>query len=64
MGTDPVDDRGPSISLSRVYCTLSVFRKDGLSKKLDCYDIENRYEGNISSHSELTNSYHIIHCFI
>lgn len=45
--------RVPSISSSTVYYTLNLLKKDGLIKELDFYDMENRYEGNISHHLDL-----------
>jgi Fur family transcriptional regulator, peroxide stress response regulator len=43
----------PSVSLSTVYYTLDLFKKDGSIKELDFYDMENRYESNISHHLDL-----------
>jgi Fur family transcriptional regulator, peroxide stress response regulator len=43
----------PSVSLSTVYYTLDLFKKDGSIKELDFYDMENRYESNVSHHLDL-----------
>ncbi len=43
----------PSVSLSTVYYTLHLFKKDGSIKELEFYDMENRYESNISHHLDL-----------
>jgi Fe2+ or Zn2+ uptake regulation protein len=43
----------PSVSLSTVYYTLDLFKKDGSIKELEFYDMENRYESNIRPHLDL-----------
>jgi len=43
----------PSVSLSTIYYTLDLFKKDGSIKELDFYDRENRYESNVSHHLDL-----------
>src|SRR5208337_2319115 len=48
-----VRQKVPSVSLSTVYYTLHLFKKDGSIKELEFYDMENRYESNISHHLDL-----------
>jgi Fe2+ or Zn2+ uptake regulation protein len=43
----------PSVSLSTVYYTLDLFKKDGSIKELEFYDKENRYESNVRHHLDL-----------
>ncbi|HMK60218.1 MAG TPA: Fur family transcriptional regulator [Dissulfurispiraceae bacterium] len=43
----------PSISMSTVYYTLDLLKKEGLIKELEFYDRENRYDINISDHFNL-----------
>jgi len=43
----------PSVSLSTVYYTLDLFKKDGSIKELEFYDMENRYESNVRHHLDL-----------
>jgi Fe2+ or Zn2+ uptake regulation protein len=45
--------RIPGISLSTVYYTLDILKKEGLIKELEFYDRDNRYEGDISDHLNL-----------
>ncbi len=45
--------RIPSMSASTVYYTLNLFKKERVIKELDFYNMENRYEGNISDHLDL-----------
>ena len=41
------------MSMSTVYYTLNMLKKEGLIKEIEFYDMENRYEGNISNHLNL-----------
>ena len=46
-------NRVPSISMSTVYYTLNMLKKEGLIKELEFYEMENRYESNIEDHLDL-----------
>jgi len=48
-----VRQKVPSVSLSTVYYTLDLFKKDGSIKELEFYDMENRYESNVRHHLDL-----------
>lgn len=48
-----VRQKVPSVSLSTVYYTLNLFKKDGSLKELEFYDMENRYESNVTDHLDL-----------
>ena len=43
----------PRISLSTVYYTLDMMKKEGLIRELEYYDMDNRYEINVSDHINL-----------
>jgi len=43
----------PRISLSTVYYTLDVMKKEGLIRELEYYDMDNRYDVNVSDHINL-----------
>ena len=43
----------PRISMSTVYYTLDMMKKEGLIRELEYYDKDNRYETNISDHINL-----------
>ncbi len=43
----------PAISASTVYYTLALLKKEGLIKELEFYDMENRYESDMSDHIDL-----------
>ena len=43
----------PRISMSTVYYTLDMMKKEGLIRELEYYDMENRYEMNVSDHINL-----------
>jgi len=43
----------PGISMSTVYYTLDILKKEGLIKELEFYDEENRYDVNMSDHFNL-----------
>jgi Fur family peroxide stress response transcriptional regulator len=43
----------PRISMSTVYYTLDMMKKEGLIRELEYYDMENRYESNIADHINL-----------
>ncbi len=46
-------EKAPTISMSTVYYTLDIFKKYKAIKELEFYDMENRYEGDISNHLNL-----------
>jgi Fe2+ or Zn2+ uptake regulation protein len=43
----------PRISMSTVYYTLDMMKKEGLIKELEYYDRDNRYDINVSDHINL-----------
>ena len=43
----------PKISMSTVYYTLDVMKKEGLIRELEYYETDNRYEINVSDHINL-----------
>ena len=43
----------PGISMSTVYYTLDMMKKEGLIRELEYYDTDNRYEINVSDHINL-----------
>jgi Fe2+ or Zn2+ uptake regulation protein len=43
----------PRISMSTVYYTLNVLKKEGLIKELEFYEMDNRYESNTIDHLDL-----------
>ena len=43
----------PRISMSTVYYTLDMMKKEGLIRELEYYDMDNRYETNVSDHINL-----------
>lgn len=43
----------PRISMSTVYYTLDMMKKEGLIRELEYYDADNRYDINISDHINL-----------
>ena len=43
----------PQVSLSTVYYTLDILKKEGLIQELEFYDQDNRYDINISKHINL-----------
>jgi Fe2+ or Zn2+ uptake regulation protein len=48
-----VRQKVPSVSLSTVYYTLNLFKRDGSIKELEFYDMENRYDSNVTNHLNL-----------
>jgi len=48
-----VRGKAPQISMSTVYYTLDILKKEGLIRELEFYDQENRYEVNVSNHLNL-----------
>jgi Fur family peroxide stress response transcriptional regulator len=48
-----VRDKAPQISMSTVYYTLDILKKEGLIRELEFYDRENRYDVNVSNHLNL-----------
>ncbi|GAB4390718.1 MAG: Fur family transcriptional regulator [Thermodesulfovibrionales bacterium] len=43
----------PSVSLSTVYYTLNLFKKEGAVRELEFYEMENRYESKVRDHLNL-----------
>jgi Fur family transcriptional regulator, peroxide stress response regulator len=43
----------PRVSMSTVYYTLDILKKEGLIQELEFYDQDNRYDINISNHINL-----------
>jgi Fe2+ or Zn2+ uptake regulation protein len=43
----------PRISMSTVYYTLDMMKREGLIRELEFYDRDNRYDINVSSHLNL-----------
>lgn len=43
----------PRISMSTVYYTLDMLKKEGLIRELEYYDTDNRYDINVSDHINL-----------
>lgn len=43
----------PDMSISTVYYTLGLLKKDGLIKELEFYDMDNRYETDMKDHVDL-----------
>ena len=50
---DHVKKKVPRICLSTVYSTLAEFSKHNIIKELSFYNMDNRYEGNVSPHINL-----------
>jgi len=48
-----VRKRAPQISMSTVYYTLDMLKKEGLIQELEFYDSDNRYDVNLSNHINL-----------
>jgi len=48
-----VRKKAPQVSLSTVYYTLDILKKEGLIKELEFYDRDNRYDVNIENHINL-----------
>ena len=45
--------KAPRISMSTVYYTLDMLKKEGLIRELEFYDRDNRYDINVSEHINL-----------
>jgi Fe2+ or Zn2+ uptake regulation protein len=45
--------KSPQISMSTVYYTLDMLKKEGLIRELEFYDRDNRYDVNLSNHINL-----------
>ena len=43
----------PHVSMSTVYYTLDILKKEGLIRELEFYDRDNRYDINVSNHLNL-----------
>jgi Fur family peroxide stress response transcriptional regulator len=50
---EKVRQRAPKISMSTVYYTLDVLKKEGLIRELEFYDKDNRYDITVSDHINL-----------
>jgi Fur family peroxide stress response transcriptional regulator len=48
-----VRKKAPNISMSTVYYTLDMLKKEGLIRELEFYDRDNRYDVNVSNHINL-----------
>lgn len=48
-----VRKKATQISISTVYYTLDILKKEGLIRELEFYDQDNRYEVNMSNHLNL-----------
>ena len=48
-----VRKRVPQISMSTVYYTLDMLKKEGLLRELEFYDRDNRYDVNVANHINL-----------
>jgi len=48
-----VRKRMPNISMSTVYYTLDMLKKEGLIQELEFYDQDNRYDVNVANHINL-----------
>lgn len=48
-----IQKKVPKISLSTVYYTLDILQKEGLIRELEFYDMDNRYDVNVSHHLNL-----------
>jgi Fe2+ or Zn2+ uptake regulation protein len=48
-----VRKKSPQISMSTVYYTLDMLKKEGLIRELEFYDRDNRYDVNLSNHINL-----------
>ena len=48
-----VRKKSPQVSMSTVYYTLDILKKEGLIRELEFYDRDNRYDVNVSNHINL-----------
>jgi len=48
-----VQKKVPQMSLSTVYYTLDILKKEGLIREIEFYDRDNRYDVNVSNHLNL-----------
>ena len=48
-----VREKAPEMSMSTVYYTLDILKKEGLIMELEFYDRDNRYDVNVSNHINL-----------
>jgi len=48
-----VRKKAPRTSMSTVYYTLDILKKEGLIRELEFYDRENRYDVNVANHLNL-----------
>jgi Fur family transcriptional regulator, peroxide stress response regulator len=50
---EKVRQKAPKISMSTVYYTLDMLKKEGLIRELEFYDRDNRYDVNVLNHVNL-----------
>jgi len=50
---EKVRQKAPKISMSTVYYTLDILKKEGLIRELEFYDRDNRYDVNVLNHVNL-----------
>jgi Fur family peroxide stress response transcriptional regulator len=50
---EKVRQKAPKISMSTVYYTLDMLKKEGLIQELEFYDQDNRYDVNVLNHVNL-----------
>jgi len=50
---EKVRQKAPKISMSTVYYTLDMLKKEGLIRELEFYDRDNRYDVNLLNHVNL-----------
>ncbi len=50
---EKVRQKAPKISMSTVYYTLDMLKKEGLIRELEFYDRDNRYDVNVVDHVNL-----------
>lgn len=50
---EKVRQKAPKISMSTVYYTLDMLKKEGLIKELEFYERDNRYDVNVLNHVNL-----------
>jgi Fe2+ or Zn2+ uptake regulation protein len=50
---EKVREKAPRTSMSTVYYTLDMLKKEGLIQELEFYDSDNRYDVNLSHHINL-----------
>ncbi|MCX8028220.1 MAG: transcriptional repressor, partial [Thermodesulfovibrionales bacterium] len=43
----------PNISVSTIYYTISLLKREGLIREIEFYDMDNRYDNNLNDHINL-----------